>query len=98
MIADLVDLLESFRLPRDGEAPPDHQVEVEEAPDTRGGWRAAHRPQNPNTDPKEPYGGESSSTGSDHGWGDCTMSAGATAYAYEAHYAGSDNAPWGGDM
>jgi len=90
--------LDGLRVPRDGEPRPDRITEVPELVDTRGGWRAAHRPQDPAKDPREPYGSESSSVGSDHAWSGCTMAAGAVAYAYEAHYAGHDDAPWGGDM
>ena len=86
-----------FKLPRDGEPRPSRLIGVGRI-DTGGAWRAAHRPQDPGTDPREPGGGESSSAGTDHGWANCTMAAGATAYAYEAHYAGRDAAPWGGDM
>jgi hypothetical protein len=63
--------------------------------DTGGAYRPAHRPQDPAKDPHEPYGSESSSTGSDHGWSGCTMSSGADAIAYVT---GGELAPWGGDM
>ena len=45
--------------------------------DTGGTFRAAWRPQDPAKDPREPNGSESSSTGSDHGWSNCTMASGA---------------------
>ena len=43
-------------------------VYAPEHPDTGGGFRPSFRQQDPAKDPKEPYGGESSSRGSDHGW------------------------------
>jgi len=87
------------RVPRDGEERPGLTLDVPPLRDTRGGpWRAAHRPQDPAKDPAEPSGGESASTGSDHAWAGCTMSAGAVAYAYESHYAGGSAAPWGGHL
>jgi hypothetical protein len=91
ILADLI------RVPRDGERRPDRITAVPEI-DTGGAWRPAHRPQDPGQDPAEPGGGEPSSAGTDHGWANCTMSAGAVAYAYEAHYAGDDDSPWGGHL
>jgi hypothetical protein len=64
--------------------------------DTGGAYRAKHRRQDPAVDPTEPYGGESSSTGSDHGWSGCTMSAGADAIAYQQPRGAVT--PWGGDL
>jgi hypothetical protein len=64
--------------------------------DTGGGFRAKHRRQDPAADPSEPYGGESSSTGTDHGWSGCTMSSGANAIAYQDPRGALD--PWGGDL
>jgi len=64
--------------------------------DTGGTYRASNRRQDPSVDPKEPYGGESSGTGSDHGWANCTMASAATALAYQVPR-GSKTA-WGGDM
>lgn len=66
--------------------------------DTGGAWRPKHRMQDPAKDPAEPFGGESSSRGNDHGWSGCTMTSGADAFAYQAHYQGHDDAPWGGDL
>ena len=63
--------------------------------DTGGAFRPDWRKQNPATDPKEPYGGESGGTGEDHGWSNCTMTAAALAYAYAR---GDASGPWGGDM
>jgi len=63
--------------------------------DTGGTYRAKLRMQDPAQDPEEPQGGEGSSTGSDHGWSNCTMSSGATAAAYEGDH---ELKPWGGDM
>ena len=66
------------------------------ATDTGGAYRAKHREQDPGKDPTEPYGGESSSTGSDHGWSGCTFSAGADVGAYQQPRGAW--APWGGDL
>lgn len=82
----------AIRVPRDGEPRPSRTVTVPTI-DTGGAWRAPFRAQNPNTDPAEPGGGESNSAGNDHGWTNCTMSAGAMAYGYEDH-----DTPWGGNM
>lgn len=50
--------------------------------DTGGGlYRPAHVEQDPAVDPAEPTD-ESSSTGNDHGWSNCTMAAGAMALDY----------------
>jgi hypothetical protein len=84
--------------PGDHEPRPYVSVAVIEAPrgDTGGSfYRPSHRMQDPAVDPKEPYGGESSGTGNDHGWSGCTMSAGADALALAT---GGDIAPWGGDL
>lgn len=64
--------------------------------DTGGAFRAAWRQQDPSKDPKEPNGSESSSTGNDHGWSNCTMTAGALALAYQQPR--GSLAPWGGDL
>jgi hypothetical protein len=64
--------------------------------DTGGAYRAKHREQDPAKDPTEPYGGESSSAGSDHGWSGCTFSAGADAIAYQQPRGAVT--PWGGDL
>ena len=64
--------------------------------DTGGGFRAAWRQQDPAKDPREPNGGESSSTGNDHGWSNCTMTSGALALAYQQPR--GSLAPWGGDL
>lgn len=64
--------------------------------DTGGGFRASWRQQDPGKDPKEPYGGESSSAGNDHGWSNCTMTSAALALAYQQPQ--GSKAPWGGDM
>ena len=92
---DMRDLF--IKVPRDGEPRPHRIIKVRDI-DTGGSWRPAHRPQNPNSDPAEPGGGESSSAGNEHGWSNCTQSAGATAFAYEDHYAGAARAPWGGHL
>lgn len=71
---------------------------VQVAPlDTGGGYRASNRRQDPAVDPTEPYGGESSGAGSDHGWSNCTMASAATALAYQVPR-GAGPKPWGGDM
>jgi hypothetical protein len=72
---------------------------VEVAPidaDTGGAFRAAWRMQDPAVDPREPNGGESSSTGNDHGWSGCTCTAGALVIAYQSPQGGL--ALWGGDL
>jgi hypothetical protein len=63
--------------------------------DTGGAFRPDWRMQDPSKDPKEPYGGESSGTGNDHGWGNCTCVSAAIAYAYETQ---DQSGPQGGDM
>lgn len=88
-------LLRIRRLTPDGSYWPRRSVHVPPV-DTGGGFRAAWRQQDPAVDPKEPYGGESSSTGNDHGWSGCTMTAGALAIAYQQPR--GSLAPWGGDM
>lgn len=80
--------------PRLGERLPDH-LTVVPLLDTGGAYRPKFRPQDPSKDPHEPYGGESSSRGNDHGWSGCTMSSSALALAYAT---GGDVVPWGGDM
>jgi hypothetical protein len=71
-------------------------VTVPPATDTGGAYRAKHRMQDPSKDPTEPYGGESSSTGNEHAWSGCTMSAGADAIAYQSPRGAVT--PWGGDL
>jgi hypothetical protein len=78
-----------------GQLPPGWTVIVPRL-DTGGGYRAAHRRQDPAADPSEPFGSESSSTGNDHGWSGCTMSAGADAIAYQSPQ--GSVTPWGGDL
>lgn len=70
---------------------------VEDIGDTGGGgwFRPAYRMQDPAKDPQEPYGSESSGSGNDHGWSNCTMAAGAMAMAFATNGA---KAKWGGDM
>jgi hypothetical protein len=63
--------------------------------DTGGAFRPDWRMQDPGRDPTEPYGGESSSTGNDHGWSNCTMVAAALAFAFAAN---DKSGPQGGDM
>jgi len=83
------------RLSPRGNDRPSFSVEVTPL-DTGGGYRAKHRMQNPSKDPSEPYGGEGSSVGEDHGWSGCTMSAGADVIAYQQPRGGLT--PWGGDL
>jgi hypothetical protein len=83
------------RVSPEGHYWPVRSVRVEPI-DTGGGFRAAWRMQDPSQDPKEPYGSESSSTGQDHGWSNCTMTSGALAIAYQQPRGAL--APWGGDM
>jgi hypothetical protein len=68
---------------------------VEPLGDTGGAYRPKHRPQDPAKDPDEPYGGESSARGQDHGWSGCTMSSGADAMAYGS---AGELTPWGGRL
>ena len=82
--------------PEAGYWPRDRTVTVEPLADTGGTFRAAWREQDPAVDPREPNGGESSSTGTDHGWSGCTMTAGALALAYQEPKGGL--AKWGGDL
>ena len=71
-------------------------VEVPELPrDTGGAYRPKWRPQDPAKDPREPFGGESSSRGTDHGWSNCTVTSGAVALAYQT---AGRLALWGGDL
>ena len=80
--------------PRRGEPLP-FRIVVVEPLDTGGAYRPKHRPQDPAKDPDEPYGGESSSRGQDHGWSGCTMSSGADAMAYGSS---GELVPWGGKL
>jgi hypothetical protein len=80
--------------PADGEPRPRELVVLPDL-DTGGVYRPSNRVQDPAIDPREPFGGEGSSRGNDHGWSGCTMSSGATALAYET---GGRLAPWGGDL
>jgi hypothetical protein len=68
---------------------------VDVAPDTGGYLRPDWRPQDPSSDPREPWGGEGSGTGDEHGWSNCTMASAALAYALDA---GKQSGPWGGDF
>lgn len=69
---------------------------VEVAPiDTGGAFRPDWRMQDPSRDPKEPHGNESSGTGNDHGWANCTMVSAALVYAYHVQ---DKTGPQGGDM
>jgi hypothetical protein len=63
--------------------------------DTGGAFRPDWRMQDPSKDPKEPYGGESSGTGNDHGWSNCTMVSAALTFAYQVQ---DKSGPQGGDM
>ena len=84
-----------FRLPFLDRIPrASYDVEVA---DTGGAFRPDWRKQDPASDPREPFSssGESNSTGTDHGWSNCTMTSAALGYAYEA---GKQSGPWGGDM
>ena len=63
--------------------------------DTGGEFRPDWRMQDPSRDPKEPYGSESSGTGNDHGWSNCTMCSAALVYAYHVQ---DKTGPQAGDM
>jgi hypothetical protein len=84
-------------LPRDGERRPGPDVGGA-PPDTAGpsaGWyRPPHRRQDPSSDPAEPTD-ESGDTGHDHGWSNCTMSAGSMVLAFHTQ---GRLGPWGGDL
>jgi hypothetical protein len=73
---------------------PNHTVEVEPI-DTGGTFRPDWRMQAPDRDPKEPYGNESNSDGTDHAWSNCTMVSAALVYAYHVK---DKSGPQGGDM
>jgi len=80
--------------PRDVKPNRSNQTTVPEI-DTGGSFRPDWRKQNPSSDPKEPYGSESGSTGENHGWSNCTMTSGALGYAYHVK---DKSGPWGGDF
>jgi hypothetical protein len=84
-----------MRLPRPDRIPDAGNERTVPEIDTGGAFRPDWRKQNPSSDPTEPYGSESGSTGEDHGWSNCTMTAAALAYAYAT---GDQSGPWGGDM
>jgi hypothetical protein len=89
-------MFERLFTPRKGELGPLSERIVERLGDSGGGWyRPPFRGQNPTTDPQEPYGSESSDTGYDHGWANCTMSAGAMVLAF--HTLGKTD-KWGGHL
>lgn len=88
--------MERLFTPRKGEHGPILETLVGGIADTGGGWyRPPFRTQNPSVDPQEPSGGESSSAGTDHGWANCTMSAGAMVLAF--HTLGATD-KWGGHL
>jgi hypothetical protein len=83
-------------LPREGIIP---NLDVGGAPPVvegySGGWyRPSQKQQNPAIDPGEPTN-ESGSIGDDHGWSNCTMSAGAMVLDF--HTLGAIN-KWGGNL
>jgi len=80
-------------VPRRGERLP-HATAIAPAIDLGGAYRPAHRPQDPSRDPHEPTG-ESSDDGYDHGWSNCTMSAGADVLAYQTR---GELTLWGGNL
>jgi hypothetical protein len=90
-----VDTRERLRLPRPDRIPDASNERTVPELDTGGAFRPDWRKQNPSSDPTEPYGSESSGTGEDHGWSNCTMTAAALAFAYAT---GDKSGPWGGDM
>lgn len=81
--------------PRPESIPTQWNVKVVESIDTGAAFRPDWRMQDPAKDPKEPYGSESSGTGNDHGWSNCTMVSAALVYAYHVK---DKSGPQGGDM
>lgn len=86
-------MIERFRSPRPDRIP-NRSFDVRVA-DTGGTFRPDWRMQDPSRDPREPFGSESSGTGTDHGWSNCTMVAAALAHAYHRR---KQAGPQGGDM
>ena len=84
-----------LRLPRPDRIPNASNERTVPELDTGGAFRPDWRMQSPSKDPKEPYGSESSGTGENHAWSNCTMTAAALAYAYAR---GDASGPWGGDF
>lgn len=81
--------------PRPDRIPNESNLRVVPQIDTGAAFRADWRMQDPSKDPKEPYGSESSGTGNDHGWSNCTMVSAALCYAYAVQ---DKSGPQGGDM
>ena len=86
---------ERLRLPRPDRIPNVSNLRTVPEIDTGAAFRPDWRKQDPSADPTEPYGSESSGTGNDHAWSNCTMCAAALAYAYQI---GDKSGPWGGDL
>lgn len=84
-----------LRLPRPDRIPNVSNLRIVPEIDTGAAFRPDWRKQDPSADPKEPYSGESSGTGTDHSWSNCTMTSAALAYAYQIR---DKSGPWGGDM
>jgi hypothetical protein len=84
-----------MRLPRPDRIPDERNLRHVEPIDTGAAFRPDWRMQDPSKDPKEPYGSESSGTGNDHAWSNCTMTAAALAYSYATQ---DSSGPWGGDL
>lgn len=87
-------MIERFRSPRPDRVP-NRSYAAKYRADTGGVFRPDWRMQDPSRDPREPFGSESSGTGNDHGWSNCTMVAAALAYAYEGK---KQSGPQGGDF
>jgi len=88
-------MIERLRFPRPDRIPSALNLRHVEPIDTGAAFRPDWREQDPAKDAKEPYGGESSSTGNDHGWSNCTMVSAALAYAFAVQ---DKSGPHGGDM
>jgi hypothetical protein len=86
---------ERLRFPRPDRIPNITNLRTVPEIDTGAAFRPDWRMQDPAKDAKEPYGGESSGTGNDHGWSNCTMVSAALAYAFAVQ---DKSGPHGGDM
>jgi hypothetical protein len=84
-----------IKFPRPDRIPDERNLRHVPPIDTGGAFRPDWRMQDPAKDPKEPYGSESSGTGNDHAWSNCTMVAAALAFAFAT---GDKSGPYGGDM
>ena len=84
-----------IRLPRPDRIPRRDQGGAPPALETGDWYRPRHKQQNPDIDPHEPSGGESSNAGHDHGWSNCTMASGSMCLDF--HTLGAVDV-WAGDL